>query len=390
MEYKKLEMLSNVIQKEIDQGLISGAAIRVIYNNESVYQDELGFANREKKIPIENNTIYRMFSMTKPVTAVAAMILYERGMLNLLSPVSDYLEGFKDQKVLTKDGKVDVARPVTIQDLLNMTSGIPYPDETFEAGRLMGALFAQVDKEFENGTPVSTIDFCNRMGQIPLEFQPGTQWRYGVSADILGAVIEVVSGRKFSTFLQEEIFNPLYMVDTGFYVPEGKLDRFAEVYDYVPDQKTLVPFTAPFLGLYHYLTPPAFESGGAGLVSTVKDYSHFALMLANGGSYNGKRILGHKTVEYLSRPQLTEQQAITFDWDSISGYNYGNLMRIMIDPVKAASNGTVGEFGWDGWTGNYFFVDPKEKLVMIYMVQKCGGTNPPFMRKLRSIIYGSL
>jgi CubicO group peptidase (beta-lactamase class C family) len=390
MEYKNLDKLSSVIQQEIGNGIISGAAIRVIHKNETVYQDELGFANKEIGLKIENNTIYRMFSMTKPVTAVAAMILYERGLMNLQSPVSDYLEGFKNQKVFTKDGLVDVVRPVTVQDLLNMTSGIPYPDDSFEAGRLMGALYSQVDQEYYKGKPVSTVDFCNRMGQVPLEFQPGERWRYGASADVLGAVIEVVSGSKLSEFLQEEIFKPLDMVDTGFCVPEDKAERFAQIYDYIPNTKRLEPFTSPFLGMYGWMTPPVFESAGAGLVSTVKDYSRFALMLVNGGTYNGKRILGHKTVEYLGTPQLTEKQALTFDWDSITGYSYGNLMRIMVDPVKAASNGTIGEFGWDGWTGNYFFVDPVEKLVMIYMVQRCGGTNPPFMRKLRSVIYGAL
>lgn len=390
MEYSNLRYLSTVIRKEIDDGIISGAAIRVIHNNETVYQDELGYANKEKGIPIKPDTIYRLFSMTKPVTAVAAMILYERGLLNLLAPVSDYLEGFKNQKVITKDGLADAIRPVTIQDLLNMTSGVVYPDECFEAGRRMGALYAEVDREYYNSKPVNTVDFCNRMGRVPLEFQPGERWRYGASADVLGAVIEVASGRRFSEFLQEEIFTPLNMTDTTFYVPAEKCGRFAEIYDYDSKNDCLEPFRGDFLGMYDYMTPPAFESGGAGLVSTTKDYSNFALMLANGGIYNGKRILGHKTVEYLAGPQLTKEQALTYDWDSIAGYSYGNLMRILTDPVKAASNGSIGEFGWDGWTGNYFFVDPKEKLVMVYMVQKCGGTKPDFMRRLRSVIYGAL
>ncbi len=390
MEYRNLNKLSAIIQNEINNGTIAGAAIRIIHNNESVYQDELGYADREKNIPIHTNTIYRLFSMTKPITAVAAMILYERGSLNLLAPVSDYLEGFKSQKVYTKNGLVDVIRPVTIQDLLNMTSGIMYPDEINEVGNKMAEVFAQADREYESRNPVNTIDFCNRIGQVPLEFQPGERWRYGASADVLGAVIEVVSGRKLSQFMREEIFEPLNMTDTGFYVPVDKTERFAQIYDYNPSSKQLEPFTKPFLGLYDYLTPPAFESGGAGLVSTVKDYSCFALMLANEGTYNGKRILGRKTVEYLSGPQLTEAQAVTFDWDSIAGYSYGNLMRVLVDPVKAASNGSIGEFGWDGWAGDYFFVDPKEKLVMVYMVQRCSGTNPAFLRRLRSVVYGAL
>ncbi|MHB8129751.1 MAG: serine hydrolase domain-containing protein [Mobilitalea sp.] len=390
MEQKNLNYLSTVLQEEIDSGAINGAAIRVIQNNETVYEDTLGYADKEKGVFISEDTIYRMYSMSKPITAVAAMILYERGMLNLLAPVSDYLDGFKNQKVLTEDGLVDAARQVTIQDLLNMTSGIVYPDDTFEVGRKMASLYSEVEKANHQGMPTNTIDFCNQIGQIPLEFHPGDHWRYGASADVLGAVIEIVSKRKLSQFLQEEIFTPLEMEDTGFYVPNDKHSRFSQIYDYKVENNCLEPFTADFLATFDHLTPPAFESGGAGLVSTVKDYSRFALMLVNGGMLNGTRILSYKTVDYLSTPQLTTEQAVTFNWDSIIGYNYGNLMRSLVDPAKAASNGSIGEFGWDGWTGNYFFVDPKEVLVMIYMIQRCGGTNPTMFRKLRSIIYGAL
>ncbi len=390
MEYKNLEQLSVVLQKEIDNGAISGAAIRVIHNNETLYQDELGYANKEKKKPIENDTIYRMYSMSKPITSIATMILYERGMLNLLAPVSDYLEGFKNQMVITSEGLVPVARQATIQDLLNMTAGVVYPDDTFEAGRKMAALFAEVEKSYHVGKSVSTVEFANRIGQLPLEFHPGEHWRYGACADVLGAVIEVVSGRKLSRFLQEEIFTPLGMEDTGFYVPKDKLDRFAETYDYNYQTNKLVPFKGDFLAIFDYLSPPSFESAGAGLVSTVKDYSRFALMLMNGGVHNGIRIISRKTVDYISTPQLTPVQAVTYNWDALMGYSYGNLMRSLVDPVQAASNGTIGEFGWDGWTGNYFFIDQKEKLIMVYMVQRCAGTNPVIFRKLRSIVYGAI
>lgn len=390
MEYKKLARLSDVIQNEIDNGFISGAVIKVIHNNETCYEDELGLADMEKQIPMTRDTIFRMHSMSKPITSIAAMILYERGQLNLLSPVSDYLEGFQNQKVLTKNGLVEAKRPVTLQDLLNMTSGVVYPDGSFEAGRIMGELYAEVEKAYHQGKQVNTVDFCNRIGHMPLEFQPGDSWRYGASADILGAVIEVVSGRRYSQFLKEEIFDPLDMKDTGFYVPQDKQDRFARIYDYIADEKKLVPFTDDFLAVFDYKTPPAFESGGAGMVSTITDYSHFASMLANCGEYNGTRILGHKTVEYIRTPQLTEEQLKAYNWDAMTGYSYGNLMRVMVDPAKACSNGTIGEFGWDGWCGNYVCIDPQEKLVMVYMVQRCGGSGPDYIRRLRSVLYGSL
>ena len=378
------------MQREIDSGAINGSAIRIIHNNKTIYQDELGYDDKENGIFTQKDTIYRLYSMSKPITAVAIMILYERGKLNLLAPVSDYLPGFQSQKVWTEDGLVDVLRSVTIQDLLNMTSGIAYPDMGFEAGRLMEDLYTEVAKQCLEGNPVNTVDLCNKIGRQPLEFQPGAKWRYGASADVLGAVIEVVTGHKFSQFLQDEIFSPLGMEDTGFYVPEEKLARFAVIYEYITDHNQLEPCTWTHLGLGDFKTPPAFESGGAGLVSTMEDYSRFAMMMSNGGTYDNVRILGPKTVAYMTKHQLNAEQATSFDWDSMYGYSYGNLMRSLIDPIKAASNGSLEEFGWDGWTGNYFFVDPKENLILVYMIQRCGGGNPSFIRALRSIIYGSL
>ncbi len=389
MDDKITVNLSSIIQKEIDDGLIAGASLRVMQNNNTFFDHVYGVTDLETGNPITDNTIFRLHSMTKPITAVAVMILYERGQLDLLSPVSDYLEGFKNQKVHTSSGLVDVIRPVTIQDLLNMTSEIQYPDDT-ETGKLMGALYDEVCSAHHNGNPLSTLEFCNRMGQMPLAFQPGERWMYGASADVLGAVLEVVSGKKYSQFLKDEIFIPLDMKDTDFYVPEEKQSRFAQIYDYIADRKKLQLFTADFLALFDYMAPPAFESGGAGLVSTMKDYSNFALMLLNGGTYNGNRILGRKTVEYIATPQLDEEQLKAYNWDSQYGYNYGNYCRILVDTAKAASNGSLGEFGWDGYCGNYFFVDPTEKLVMIYMVQRCGGSGPDYIRKLRSIIYGAI
>lgn len=389
MQTKKLANINTIIQNEVNNGLIAGASIRVIQNNETCFDEVFGVTDLEKKTPMTKDTIFRMHSMSKPITSVATMILYERGQLNLLAPVADYLEGFQNQKVFTEYGVVDVKRPVTIQDLLNMTSGVTYPDGSIP-GQQMGALYDEIGKAHHSGNPISTLEFCNRMGQKPLCFHPGESWGYGASADVLGAVIEVITGKKLSEFLQTEIYNPLGMKDTAFYVPEEKMSRFAQIYDYKADTKKLELFTDDFLAVFDYVAPPAFESGGAGLVSTIEDYSHFAEMLVNGGDYQGTRILGRKTVDYIATPQLNSQQLPSYNWDSLLGYNYGNLCRILVDPAKAVTNGTVGEFGWDGWCGNYFFVDPKEKLVMVYMVQRCGGSGMDYMRKLRNVVYGAL
>lgn len=390
MDYTRLNNLKPIMQNEIDKGYISGAAVRILHKGSIVYEDELGFMNKEEEKTVRKDTIYRMFSMSKPVTAVATMILYERGLLNLLDPVTNYLEGFKNQKVWTEDGLVAAKKEATIWDLLNMTSGLPYPDAGFKSGILMDKLFVEVEQELKAGKEVSTLEFANRMGQVPLEFHPGERWRYGVSADILGAVIEVITKKSFGEFLDEEIFKPLGMVDTSFYVPEDKLERFAEIYEYMDNTKELLPCKWNFLGLNDFKSKPAFESGGAGLVSTIDDYSKFASMLLNKGSLNGVRILGRKTVDYLRTPCLKGERASYKDWDSMVGYDYGNLMRVLTDPVTAGSNASKGEFGWDGWTGNYFFIDPTEELIFLYAIQKCNGSNPLLMRRYRSIIYSAI
>lgn len=390
MNTEQLNYIAPLIENEINNNQISGASMLIIQNNQEIFRDVYGLADKENNKAITTDTIFRLYSMTKPVTTVATMILYERGLLDLYAPVSRYLDGFKNQKVYTSDGLVDVKKEATIQDLLNMTSGVVYPDQSYEVGIMMQKLYDEVDEKANNGTPVNTVDLCNMIGKMPLEFHPKEGWRYGASADILGAVIEIVSGKKYSDFLKDEIFKPLGMIDTDFYVPKEKLDRFSVLYEYKDDVKNIVPCTWNFLGLRDYLTPPAFESGGAGLVSTINDYQKFALMLVNGGTYNGIRILGRKTVEYLSKNQIDEKQAKGYNWDQLKGYGYGNLMRTMVNTELAASNGSLGEYGWDGWAGNYFFIDPKEQLVMIYMIQKCGGTNPEVTRKIRSIIYSTI
>jgi len=204
----------------------------------------------------------------------------------------------------------------------------------------------------------------------------------------LGAVIEVVSGKRYSQFLQDEIFTPLNMVDTGFFVPEEKLDRFHAHYEYV-EGKGLTPFKDSHLGEY-YGEDVAFESGGAGLVSTIDDYSHFAMMMVNKGIYNGTRILGEKTVEFMSQDRLSEAQKVDYIWDSTRGYGYGCLMRVLIDQGQAHTLGDLGEYGWDGWTGNYVTMNPKENMVFLYFIQRAGAGFTPLARKLRDVTYANL
>lgn len=388
MMYDAKRRIDEIIQKEIAEGEIAGANILVLQKGKELYADSYGFADKEQGICMKRDTICRMFSMTKPITAVAAMILMERGEIDVHDAVSKYIPAFAGQKVWCDGKLVPSLRDITIRDCLNMTTEIPYPDVSSESGRRMDALFQELISRREAGEVVTTMDYVNRIAEIPLVAQPGKCWLYGLSADILGAVIEVASGKKYSTFLQEEIFGPLEMKDTAFYVPKDKRYRFAMNYEW-DAQMGLIPFTKSHLGEY-YGEDVAFESGGAGLVSTIEDYSHFAQMLVNGGIYKGVRILGRKTVAYMAQNHLSRKQMETLQWDSTLGYGYGCLMRVLLNQSEAGTNGSLGEFGWDGWTGNYVIMDPSEELVILYFIQRCGAGFTPAMRKLRSVIYGSL
>ncbi len=370
----------------------AGAAVCVVYRGEEVYRKEYGYADKERKILMARDSIFRCYSMTKPVTAVAVMTLAERGMLCLTDPVSMYLPGFCGQQVLTTKGLVPAQREVTVQDLLDMTSGVAYPDIAYPAGQAMQNMIDEYYwKLYEEDTPTSTYDLANLIGRQPLKFQPGEGWCYGFGADVLGAVVEVVSGKTFGEYLKETIFEPLGMVDTDFYVPEEKQGRLCQYYQYMPESKDLLPCTWQHLGLaFWHLKKPVFESGGAGLVSTIDDYSKFALMMLGKGTYQGVRILGRKTVECMVRNHLNEKQMADMDWEEQQGYGYGNFMRVMTDVGAAKQLGSVGEFGWDGWLGSYVSMDPEEELVILFVVQKCEGSGYRNIQAIRNIIYSAL
>lgn len=383
------ESMDRLIREEINSGKVKGAACRVIHKGKTIYHTVQGYADAEQGKELAEDTIYRLFSMTKPITAVATMILFERGLIDLRDPVSLYLPEYAHQKVWQEDGLADTYRDVTLFDLLNMTSGIPYPDMSHEPGRQMDKLFRELIARREKGEVVTTREYMRRIAEVPLVFHPGERWMYGLSADILGGVIEVVAGMSYGEFLRKEIFEPLDMVDTGFFVPEEKRERFAQIYRFSEEQGQLEPYVGSHLGEY-YREDIAFESGGCGLVSTVEDYSHFAQMLLRGGTYNGKRILGPKTVEFMRQNRLSEAQKVCFNWDSLWGYGYGCLMRVLTDQGPATSNASLGEFGWDGWTGNYVMMDPEEDLILLYFIQRCDSGTTPIVRKLRNVIYGAL
>jgi CubicO group peptidase (beta-lactamase class C family) len=253
----------------------------------------------------------------------------------------------------------------------------------------MEKVFSKMAQDMDNGKLWNTQEFIEAFASVPLVFQPGTHWLYGVSADIIGALIEVISGKTLGQFMKDELFDPLGMVDTGFWVPEQKRERFAQVYEF-DKNNILVPFTKNHLCLNNYLTAPSFESGGAGLVSTVDDYTKFGEMLLNDGTFEHKKILSKKSIELMSSNHLTAEQIKERTWESQRGYGYGMLMRTMLNPADAGCLGSVGEFGWDGWTGNWFFVDPQEKLVAFFMIQRAPGDSYHFVPRFKNALYSSL
>lgn len=369
-----------------------GASICILQHGKEVYRKEYGEADKEKHIPMQSDTIFRCYSMTKPITSVAVMTLVEKGALSLSDPASKYLPGFKDQKVYTENGLVPVNREVTIQDLLDMTAGVVYPDASFPAGAIMDEIQADFyDKQAKGEKTPTTYELANIIGKQPLAHQPGERWLYGFCADVLGAIVEVVSGKRYIDYLKETIFEPLGMIDTDFYVPEEKQHRFMQFYQYMPETQTLDPCTWQHLCLSHmHLKQPTFESGGAGLVSTVDDYSKFACMMLGKGTYQGVRILGRKTVEWMTTNHLNEQQLQSFDWEALKGYGYGNLMRVMTHTELSESIGSNGEFGWDGWLGSYVAMDPQEDLAIVYVINKCGGNGYRDVQVIRNIVYSAL
>ncbi len=389
MNQKVLSRIDGVMREAVETGSIAGCSAMVVHNGQEEYFGQCGWADREAGRPMTRDAIFRMFSMSKPVTAAAAMILMERGQIDLLDPVSKYLPGFSNPVYCTDAGLKRSDVPVTLKDLLGMTSGIAYSGTENAAQIRMQQLWDEVQLAQNRGDELPTVEFANRMGEVPLAFRPGERWMYGASADVMGAVAEVVSGKRYGDFLREEIFSPLGMEDTGFFVPPQKRDRFCAMYRMTPDG--LAPQTGAHLCIqFGYEHDPAFQSGGGGLVSTIDDYAKFAQMLANGGEYGGARILSPRTVRYMTQNQLTPAQRDSIPWDSLRGHGYGNFMRVLLEEGQAPTPGARGEFGWDGWLGTYFCVSPEDGLVLLFMMQKTDTGTVDVTRKFRSLAYAAL
>ena len=381
-----MQLLQNTLSRFVSSGQIAGCAVRVLRKDDILFEGSFGYADIEKKVKMSSeSTIFPIASMSKVVTVAGVMQLYEQGLFKMWDPVSEYLPGFKSPKIAKEnpDGTyeiVDAGGEVTMRQLFTMTSGVPYGWGDTAAGRI------RIEKEKEymaSGEPFpGTVEYANLVGQLPLAFEPGEKWMYGFSIDVLGAVLEVLTSRSLGEYLKENIFNPLGMKDTGFFVPAENHSRIATLYHIneglKPDQRN------------YPAAKPEFESGGGGLFSTVPDYSRFAQMLLHGGTLDGVRILGRKTVDLISTDHLTPEQRKSDSWDTQRGYGYGLGVRVMTNPELAGINGSVGEWGWDGAFGNWFCVDPKESLTCVYLTTNLPGDHYRFIPKLMASMYASL
>ena len=371
------------LEEAVRSGEAAGISVLIHREKEEICFAKAGMADIASGKPIRRDSIFRLYSQSKPITAAAAMILADRGVIDLMDGVDRYLPSFRNPRIAKADGTLEPApRAPWILDLLSMTSGLCYPDAD-SAGQYAARVFEEDHRQITAGGGMDTQTFCGLLGEQPLAFAPGTHWRYGTSADVLGAVIEKAAGMRFSEFLKKEIFEPLGMKDTSFWVPEEKRERLVTCYERTGEG--LKEFRNLHLAVGQYDREPAFESGGAGLVSTLDDYMAFARMLMRGGKGEGKRILSEAAVRFMTSPQLRENVRRDM-WDSLGGFNYSCLMRVCDAPGMGGYMISDGEYGWDGWLGTYFANLPREKTTFLLCLNARDTGTAAVTRKCRNLL----
>ena len=395
MSSARLNVFKQAMQVEVDKGNIPGMVIMVSRKGKLVYSEVVGYQDKDAGIPLKKDSIFRIYSMTKPLVSVAAMILAEDGKLTLSDPVSKHLSEFADMKVsiATKDASgntsytvVPAERPITVIDLLRHTSGIGYAEIT--KNPVIKQAYANAGLWRDGGTDydqrrVTPQEEVTGLARAPLSAQPGTNWEYGMSVDLLGRVVEAVSGKRLGQFVSERILQPLQMTDTGFQVPGEKLSRLAQA---LP----IDPTTKQPNKMLDVTIAPANDSGGAGAVSTAGDYMNFVSMMLNGGSLNNQRILSPMTVKLMSSNQLGNRSTTPLTPGQllmgVDGYTFGLGFVVRQDDGNSAVQGSPGEYLWAGASGTFFWIDPKEELAVVAMSQVPGPIRPYYRRMIKEMI----
>lgn len=395
---ERLERITTFFQSEVERGAIPGAVLIVARNGKIVYRQAVGYQDRENKTPMKADAMFRIFSMTKPIATVAVMMLAEEGKIDVMAPVARYLPEFKDVKVgvektdpatgkptLTLEAPV---RPMTVQDLLRHTSGLVY-------GPFGNSLVHQAYNQanlFDNGQTLA--EFVTKIAKLPLAHQPGSTWEYGMSTDVLGRIVEVVSGMPLDRFLERRITQPLGMSDTAFYLNTSQAERLVE------PQVDPATGKKPQFGDAKDLTKEKVKwfSGGGGMLSTASDYARFCQMLANGGELDGVRLLSPKTLAVMTSDQIPPNAsrvgmlAAAQDLSPLPelGQSFGLGFAVRTDLGHSPVSGSVGDYFWAGAAGTYFWIDPQEKLYAVMMLQMPFVEAGTYRRALREIVYGAL
>jgi CubicO group peptidase (beta-lactamase class C family) len=392
MSGERLGRLASAMEQLADERRLAGITTAVARHGKLAFFGTFGQRDIDANAPMSSDAIFRIYSMSKPITGVALMMLYEEGKFRLSDPVAMYIPEFANLQVAAAKGnRVEKAsHPITIRELMTHTAGFTY-------GAMSPSSVDQMYLKKQVLAYDGTLrDMITRLAEIPLRHQPGTMWHYSVAVDVQGYLVEVLSGQKLDAFLQKRLFEPLNMVDTGFYVPKEKANRLAQIYAYGNDGHLIPPSkfddTTQVGGIPirsnevvdRYLGPPTFLSGGSGLVSTAADYLRFAQMLLNGGELDGIRILAPLTVDLMRRNQLPREVK-----EIAPGVGFGLDFAVIDDPV-AADGVSQGEYYWLGGAGTWFWIDPVEDLVFVGMIQQFGEDRPDLRSLSRRLTYQAI
>ncbi|HZP92138.1 MAG TPA: serine hydrolase domain-containing protein [Burkholderiales bacterium] len=399
MSAQRLGRIGEAYKHEIDQGKLPGVVVMVARKGKLVYADAIGFQNKEAGKPMTKDAIFRIYSMTKPLVSVAAMMLVEDGKIQLTDPVSKFLPAMKNLQVSVAKADPEFAkttytlvpaeREPTVQDLLRHTAGLAYGEITQnapvkEAYAKAGVYKPSIDYDARDLTPAEEVE---RMAKAPLAHQPGTVWEYSLAVDMLGRVVEAASGERLATFLEQRLFRPLKMSDSGFWVPKEKLSRLAEPLPV--DQATGKPNKLVDVSIV-----PNNDSGGAGGVSTAADYLRFVQMLLNGGQLDGARVLSRSTVALMTSDHLgTRIHAPVTPGELLlgtPGYTFGLGFAVRQGAGVAGVPGSAGEFMWAGYAGTYFWVDPKEEIAAVYMTQAPSPIRAYYRKLFKQLVYAAI
>ncbi|HSV22947.1 MAG TPA: serine hydrolase domain-containing protein [Xanthobacteraceae bacterium] len=390
MSTERLARLTTIFKKEIDDKKLPGAVMMIARQSKLVYAAALGARDPKNADAMRTDAIFRIYSMTKPMVSVAAMILVEDGVLQLADPVAKWLPAFKDIKVLTSGGLVAPERAMTVQDLLRHTAGLAYGELTQNPAVKDALTKAGLVKpgviDFDARDMAGTEE-VERLAKVPLLYQPGTIWEYSLATDVLGRVVEAASGKRLSEFMSERIFKPLKMDDTAFWVPPEKKGRVVE-----PFEKD--PIAGTPISLIDVSKSPANDSGGAGGVGTAGDYLRFAQMLANGGVLDGQRVVSRTTIKLMTADHLGSRLPVAATAGGAvlgaSTYTFGLGFAVRPSDGIAPVPGSAGDFNWGGYAGTLFWVDPKEQLVAVFMVQSSGVLRSYHRTLFRQLVYQAI